>query len=149
LERVEYVSLSAGLSALKFAGGLVLGVGGSVALVVAYRRQRLGEEEHLRQDQASLRDRTRLYNERFARAADQLGSERAAVRLAGIYAMAGLGDDWEEGRQACIDVLCAYLRMPFRPQGSLPTFERPTHARPRPWETVVKTPDEASSSALV
>ena len=30
--------------------------------------------------------------------------------------MAGLADDWEENRQTCIDVLCAYLRMPFEPQ---------------------------------
>jgi hypothetical protein len=30
--------------------------------------------------------------------------------------MAGLADDWEENRQACADVLCAYLRMP-QPQG--------------------------------
>ncbi|MFE9636308.1 pentapeptide repeat-containing protein [Streptomyces sp. NPDC006463] len=30
--------------------------------------------------------------------------------------MAGLADDWTERRQTCIDVLCAYLRMPY-PQG--------------------------------
>jgi hypothetical protein len=34
------------------------------------------------------------------------------VRLAGVYAMARLADDWEDQRQTCIDVLCAYLRMP-------------------------------------
>jgi hypothetical protein len=27
--------------------------------------------------------------------------------------MAGLADDWEEKRQTCVDVLCAYLRMPY------------------------------------
>lgn len=28
-------------------------------------------------------------------------------------AHARLADDWTEQRQACIDVLCAYLRMPY------------------------------------
>ena len=58
----------------------------------------------------------RTLNERFATAAEQLGSDKpAAVRLAGVYAMAGLADDWEENRQTCVDVLCAYLRMPYEP----------------------------------
>ena len=38
-----------------------------------------------------------------------------AVRLAGVYAMAGLADDWPENRQTCVDVLCAYLRLPYDP----------------------------------
>ena len=29
--------------------------------------------------------------------------------------MAGLADDWAENRQTCVDVLCAYLRMPHEP----------------------------------
>jgi uncharacterized protein YjbI with pentapeptide repeats len=60
--------------------------------------------------------RTTTLNERFATAADQLGSDKpAAVRLAGVYAMAGLADDWEVNRQTCVDMLCAYLRMPYDP----------------------------------
>jgi hypothetical protein len=51
----------------------------------------------------------------FATAAGQLGHAEPAVRLAGVYTMAGLADDWEHGRQTCIDVLCAYLRMPYEP----------------------------------
>jgi hypothetical protein len=50
--------------------------------------------------------RTRTFNERFATAAGQLGSDKPAVRLAGVYAMAGLADDWKGNRQTCIDVLC-------------------------------------------
>src|SRR6266567_4948685 len=57
----------------------------------------------------------RVLNERFVTIAAQLGDDQAAVRLAGIHAMAGLADDWEENRQTCIDVLCAYLRMPYVP----------------------------------
>jgi Pentapeptide repeats (9 copies) len=40
--------------------------------------------------------------------------------------MAGLADDWEENRQTCVDVLRAFLRMPYEPdrrQGA-PTAER-------------------------
>jgi uncharacterized protein YjbI with pentapeptide repeats len=29
--------------------------------------------------------------------------------------MAGLADDWKANRQTCVDVLCAYLRMPYEP----------------------------------
>jgi uncharacterized protein YjbI with pentapeptide repeats len=60
--------------------------------------------------------RTRTFNERFATAAEQIGSDKPPeVRLAGVYAMAGLADDWAENRQTCVDVLCAYLRMPYEP----------------------------------
>jgi uncharacterized protein YjbI with pentapeptide repeats len=59
---------------------------------------------------------TRTLNERFATAAGQLGDDKSpAVRLAGVYAMAGLADDWKNNRQTCVDVLCAYLRLPHDP----------------------------------
>jgi hypothetical protein len=58
---------------------------------------------------------TRTLNERFATAAGQLGSDTPTVRLAGVYAMAGLADDWEKNRQTCVDVLCCYLRVPYEP----------------------------------
>jgi hypothetical protein len=58
---------------------------------------------------------TRVLNERFTTIASQLGDDQAAVRLAGIHAMAGLADDWPQQRQTCVDVLCAYLRMPYEP----------------------------------
>src|SRR6185437_11830806 len=68
-------------------------------------------------DRTLAEQRTRTLNERFATAADQLGSDKpAAVRLAGVYAMTGLADDWQENRQTCVDVLCAYLRMPYEPE---------------------------------
>ena len=74
------------------------------------------EEQSKQLDRTLAEQRTRTLNERFATAADRLGSDKPpAVRLAGVYAMAGLADDWEENRQTCIDVLCAYLRMPYDP----------------------------------
>jgi hypothetical protein len=73
------------------------------------------EEQRKQLDRTLAEQRTRTLNERFATAAEQLGSDKPAVRLAGVYAMAGLADDWEENRQTCVDVLCAYLRMPYEP----------------------------------
>ncbi|WP_432920729.1 pentapeptide repeat-containing protein [Microbispora sp. CA-135349] len=87
---------------------VVGGVGGVIALVVAYRKQWLNER-------AELREQTRLNVERLAKAAEQLGADAPAVRLAGVYALASLADDWPRGRQNCIDVLCAYLRLYYIP----------------------------------
>ncbi|WP_020114930.1 pentapeptide repeat-containing protein [Streptomyces bottropensis] len=93
---------------VKLAFGVVAGAGALVALVVAYRRQRVDED-------GALRDATRLHTERFTTAVSQLGDESAAVRLGGVHALAGLADDapTRELRQTCIDVLCAYLRLPY------------------------------------
>jgi uncharacterized protein YjbI with pentapeptide repeats len=95
-----------GVAQLVFAS--VAGAGALVALVMAYRRQRVAEA-------ASAHDRAGVLNVRFTATAAQLGDDKAAVRLAGVHGMAGLADDWEENRQTCIDVLCAYLRMPYEP----------------------------------
>ena len=86
----------------------VAGAGALVALIVAYRRQKIAEAD-------SAHDRTRVFNERFTTIAAQLGDAQPAVRLAGVHAMAGLADDWKSNRQTCIDVLCAYLRLPYEP----------------------------------
>lgn len=67
-------------------------------------------------DKTLAEQRTQTLNERFATSAGQLGSDKPPeVRLAGVYAMAGLADDWEKNRQTCVDVLCGYLRMPYEP----------------------------------
>lgn len=68
--------------------------------------------------------RIQLFNERFSTAADKLGHQRAATRLAGLYALAGLADDWEAQRQTCVDVLCAYLRIPYEPDPASPNYRR-------------------------
>ncbi|MDQ7802646.1 pentapeptide repeat-containing protein [Amycolatopsis sp. A133] len=96
------------LNVVKIALSVVAGVGGVVALVVAYRKQRIGEA-------AEAREHVKVLNERFAGACAQIGHEKPTVRLAGMYAMASLADEWAEQRQVCIDVLCAYLRIPYEP----------------------------------
>jgi hypothetical protein len=78
--------------------------GGVFAAVYAYRKQRVEEAASKRTDEEHL-------SSQYQDAADQLGSDKAAVRLAGVYAMSRLADDWIEQRQTCINVLCAYFRM--------------------------------------
>ncbi|MGW2786648.1 pentapeptide repeat-containing protein [Streptomyces populi] len=94
---------------IKLSFGVVAGVGGVVALVVAYRRQVVDKN-------AEERDVTRLYTERFTSAVAQLGEHSRAVRLGGVHALVALADDApdESQRETCIDVLCAYLRLPYR-----------------------------------
>ncbi|MEU5116636.1 pentapeptide repeat-containing protein [Streptomyces longwoodensis] len=100
---------------VKLSFGVVAGAGALVALVVAYRRQRVDED-------AALRDATRLHTERFTTAVSQLGNDSAAVRLGGVHALTGLADDapTRELRQTCVDVLCAYLRLPYTAESELP-----------------------------
>lgn len=100
---------------VKLSFGVVAGAGALVALVVAYRRQRVDED-------GALREATRLHTERFTAAVEQLGNDSAAVRLGGVHALAGLADDapTRDLRQTCIDVLCAYLRLPYTAEADLP-----------------------------
>ncbi len=91
---------------------IVAGLGGVALLVIAYRRQRTTEA-------GEEREVSKLFTDTFDSASDKLGSEHAAVRLAGVHALARLADEAPEGRedlvQMIIDVLCAYLRMPYAP----------------------------------
>lgn len=104
--------------------GLV-GLGGGA--IIAYRRQRVTEH---RQDLEQQRHDFELdkyadsgnadLHARFESAAEQLGHEKAAVRLAGIYSMVAVSDGWQakkndQQQRVCVDVLCAYLRMPYDP----------------------------------
>ncbi|MFD7676577.1 pentapeptide repeat-containing protein [Streptomyces anulatus] len=108
---------------VKLSFGVVAGAGALVALVVAYRRQRVDEA-------GAHREATRLHTERFSQAVDKLGSDSPAVRLGGVHALAGLSDDAPDDslRQTCIDVLCAYLQLPFTPDpGEGPQHQEEHH----------------------
>lgn len=77
--------------------------------VDAYRTYALAfDAEHSRRQH----DQERELRARYVSAAEQMGHDSPAVRLAGVNAMAQLATDWEEQRQSCVDVLCAYLRLP-------------------------------------
>lgn len=67
---------------------------------------------------ATRRDEVRDLRSRFDSATARLAADGLAPRLSGVYALAAVADEWFSfgspiERQICIDVLCAYLRMPL------------------------------------
>ncbi|WP_433576199.1 pentapeptide repeat-containing protein [Nocardia brasiliensis] len=83
------------------------------ALVVSNKQYELAAAQH---DAAAIRD----LRTRFTTTSGQLAHASPAVRMAGVYAMAALADDWHaRGNhaevQVCVDVLCGYLRLPYTP----------------------------------
>ncbi|MDF3339514.1 pentapeptide repeat-containing protein [Mycolicibacterium septicum] len=120
------------IDVLKTALTAVAGVGGAVALVVAYRRQHDLEQGR--------------FIERFGAAAAQLGNSDPAVRIAGVYALASAADEatTDGRRQQCIDVLCGYLRLPYEPGwGESHHTEIVTAAKP-PATAVIQTGREVT-----
>jgi uncharacterized protein YjbI with pentapeptide repeats len=116
--------IAAGVSVLTLIGTVITQIIGFRSTKADTEQQILAQREQIDKtlkaqseqlDRTLAEQRTRTLNERFATAAEQLGSDKPAVRLAGIYAMAGLADDWQESRQICVDVLCAYLQLPYDP----------------------------------
>ena len=62
------------------------------------------------------RDATeRRITELYAKAVEQLGSNKTSVRSGGLYALERLAQDNPAYRQTIVNVICAYLRMPFSP----------------------------------
>ncbi|MBV9142980.1 MAG: pentapeptide repeat-containing protein [Pseudonocardiales bacterium] len=110
------------LDAIRTGGTLVIGTGGAVALLLTARRQRYTELSLVHTDRDAIE---RRITELYTRAADQLGSEQAPVRLAGLYALERLAHSTVEHRQSIVDVICAYLRMPYTlPQPSVSVLGR-------------------------
>jgi hypothetical protein len=140
---------AAHLDVLKLAASIAVGGGGLFALYLAARRQRTQELELAQRERAHahavevqahavrVAEFARLHAERVAEATErdaaarrvtelysksveQLGSDKAAVRLGGLYALERLAQDNPVQRQTVVDVLCAYLRMPFEMPSKLP-----------------------------
>ncbi|MEU6075741.1 pentapeptide repeat-containing protein [Micromonospora sp. NPDC047074] len=110
--------------------GLTIGAGvtAAFALLLAFRRQQLAE----RTQQATEYDAgEKRVTELYVKAVDQLGSEKAPVRLGGLYALERLAQDNPAHRQSIVEVLCAYLRMPYTPPGDEGT-SAPHAASPSP-----------------
>ena len=126
------------LEAIKIGLTAAAGTGGALALLLAFRRQRSTEiiatetretqereyEQRERAADASERDaEQRRITELYTKAADQLGSNKAPVRLAGLHALERLAQNTPELRQTIVDVICAYLRMPYKPPEDMPPGE--------------------------
>jgi hypothetical protein len=138
--------VSAQLAAIKAASGVAVGGGGLFALYLAARRQRTQELEQRERAQVQFEqvaETNRRHAERVAEASEsdaaarrvtelytaaveQLGSDKAPVRLGGLYALERLAQDNPDPsalRQTVVNVLCAYLRMPWAPPGDAPPEE--------------------------
>ena len=102
--------VSAQIDAVRTGLAAGAGAGAAVGLMLAFRRQRHPEIATALSDyDAGERRITDLY----IRAADQLGSDKAPVRLAGLYALERLAQDNPGHRQTIVNLICAYLRMPY------------------------------------
>lgn len=104
--------------------GILAVLAGALTMLTLSETHRKNTHEKDKND----RDHTRqVYAERrsrYTKAVEQLASEKAAVRLGGIFTLVGLVDEWiadetltpenqqKEG-QVIINSLCSYIRSPF------------------------------------
>lgn len=96
------------VSAVQAAFSVAFGVGGFATLALFARRQWHQE----------LDAQERRITEQYMKAIEQLGHDKAPVRLGGLYALDRLGRDHPEQRRVIAEVWCAYLRQSYIP----PTF---------------------------
>ena len=131
---------SGGAAALRQA--ILLATGGLIALIALGETRRKNDNdrdaaENLRAHQENMliqqkeqfeanafKDRKAERRERYTKAVEQLGDEKAPVRMGGVYTLVGLVDEWLEEKnleyserlkegQVIINNLCAYIRSPF------------------------------------
>ena len=134
------------IEALKYGLGFFAAAGAVAALLLGVRRQMLAEHTHrLALETQRLSERNyqlalkaqkhtetdaaeRRVTELFTKAVEQLGHPDAAVRLGGLYALERVGQSDQGRQQTVVNVLCAYLRMPY----DAPTYEgdQPTSDSP-------------------
>lgn len=93
------------------AGAAVL-LSAIIAASVAWYNRRQADRHF---DDKHALERVEALHGRYTTAAEQIAHDSAAIRLAGVYAIAALADDWmrngsEGDRQVCIDLLRAYMR---------------------------------------
>ena len=132
---------SGGAAALRQA--ILLATGGLIALIALGETRRKNDNdreaaENLRSHQENVliqqkeqfeanafKERKAERRERYTKAVEQLGDEKAPVRMGGVYTLVGLVDEWLEEEsirkyedrlkegQVIINNLCAYIRSPF------------------------------------
>jgi hypothetical protein len=126
---------AAQLEALKVALAIGAGTAGLATVLLAARRQVHSEYT---QSMVELDASERRITDLYTKAVDQLGSERPATRLGALYALQRLAASSPEQRQTIVNVICAYLRMPYVPPSSIrfPDEPRPPRPAPRGWGTV-------------
>jgi len=126
--------VTARLDALRTGLSIGLGGGGALALYLSWRRQRAAEitlaqaatalvQKDRDYDHTESDARERRITDLYTKAVEQLGSDKAPVRLGGLYALERLAQDNPPQRQTIVNVLCAYLRMPYTLPGQEPDID--------------------------
>ncbi len=107
------------LAAIRIAGTVTVSAGGLGALLLAARRLRATEVSVVQKENEQILQKIdsdeRRLTDLYTSAAEQLGSDKAPVRMAGIMALERLGKAYPSHRDTVMDLLCAYLRMPYSP----------------------------------
>ena len=114
---------SGGAAALRQA--ILLATGGLIGLIALGETRRKNDNDKLKNDREHLRQVRADRRERYTKAVEQLGDEKAPIRMGGVYTLVGLVDEWLEDEsiekyedrlkegQVIINNLCAYIRSPF------------------------------------
>ncbi|MCP3800681.1 pentapeptide repeat-containing protein [Allokutzneria sp. A3M-2-11 16] len=107
---------SARVQAIKTGLGTGAGTVGIFALLLAVRRQ---QHQEITANDTTHDATQRRVTELYTKAIEQLGNSQAPVRLGGLYALERLAQHNSDQRQTIVNVLCAYLRMPYQPPATL------------------------------
>lgn len=92
------------LDIVKIALTTVGGLGAVGYIVIRYRDSQASKR-------AEERELSRMVDDKMQTAINQLGSEQASTRIAGVYALADIADTYRGNYcQRVVDILCGYLR---------------------------------------
>ena len=104
---------------------ILLATGGLLAILTLGETRRKNDIDKDKNDKDYRRQVRAERRERYTKAVEQLGDEKAPVRMGGVYTLVGLVDEWLEDEsiekyedrlkegQVIINNLCAYIRSPF------------------------------------
>jgi hypothetical protein len=120
LQNDARTTLLQGLGALLLLTGAGIGANMTLRQIRISQGQLQATREQMQHTLETTRQQLNLteqgqVTDRYIRAVEQLGHDKAPVRLGALYSLEHLAQDNPEYRQTVVDVVCAYLRMPYSP----------------------------------
>ena len=89
---------------------------GAVVTYRTFRQNQLDQvNRHDREERTYKLNESQQVTDTYTKAVEQLGHDKAPVRLGAMYSLERLAQDNPPRRQTIVEVLCAYLRMPYTP----------------------------------
>jgi hypothetical protein len=104
--------------------GLAVASGALITYRTFLYNQKDQAKRHDREERTFRLHQSQQVTDTYTKAVEQLGSDQAPVRLGALYSLERLAQDDPSRRQTVVDVMCAYLRMPYTP----PTSTKPATA---------------------